>query len=263
MFNTSQCTIRSDDGAYLKYDVLVFALDPRSSTARALGGSSAGGIRAMFSPDPITAWKNLNSASAQASGQPDPDIQVARTAPIKNGTSKASMADGTLTINGTLYAYSNMVSLTPPNQLGLWNITLTILAAPSDKVSTDAPKLIAMLRSAHLHSQAIKQANQLGFQQLVANQRILDEQGAATSRSISGYGSGAAATYNSETENMMDASDRATAGFCNNLRNQEVITDSEGGHATVDNGLGDLLTNADPNEFSEVPLSDYQSGVDY
>ena len=156
-----------------------------------------------------------------------------------------------------------MVALTPPNQIGLWSITLTILAAPSDKVSTDAPKLIAMLRSAHLHTQAIAQSNQLGFQQLVANQRILDAQSAAISRSISRSESGAAATYNSETANMMDSSDRATAGFCNNLLNQEVITDSEGEHGTVDNGLGDLLTNADPNEFSEVPLSDYQPGVDY
>lgn len=263
IFNTSQCVLKSDDGAYLKYDVDVFALDPRSSVARSLGGSSGGAIRAMFNPDPITAWKNLNSAGAQASGQPDPDIQVAQTAPIKGGGTKASQSIGTLTINDTEYVYSNMVGLTPPNPIGIWSITLTILAAPSDKVSIDGPKLLAMLRSAHLHNQAIARGNQLGFQQLVANQRILDEQSAAISRSVASSESSAAGTYNSETENMMDSSDRATAGFCNNLRNQEVITDSEGEHGNVDNGLGDLLTNADPNEFSEVPLSGYQSGVDY
>ena len=262
-FNTSECVIRSDDGAFLQYDFLVFAMDPRSGVARSLGQSSAGGVRAMYSPDPITAWKSLNSARAQAAGKPDPDIHVAATAPMNRGSTRASASNGTFTLDGMHYVYSNMVGLTPPNQMGLWNVTVTILAAPADKVQTDAPKLVAMLRSAHLNKQAIAHANQLGYQQLVANQRILDAQSAAMSRSIANSEYSAAGTYNSETADMMDGSDRATAGFCNNLREEEVVTDSEGEHGTVSYGLGDLLTNADPNEFSEVPLSGYEQGVDY
>jgi hypothetical protein len=262
-FNTSQCVLKAGDGAFLQYDVLAFAIDPRSSVARSLGRAPSGAVAAMFNPDPITAWKDLNAAAAQASGQPEPNIQVAKSAPMNSGARKASASDGTFTLNGSEYVYSNMVGVTPPNQLGLWNVTVTILAAPAHKVSTDGPKLVAMLRSAHLNNQAIAQSNQFGFQQLAATQRVLNEQGAAISRSIGNSESSAAATYTSEGEDMTDSSDRATAGFCNNLRDEEVVTDSEGEHGTVSNGLGDLLANADPNEFSVVPLSGYQSGVDY
>jgi hypothetical protein len=262
-FNMSECVIQSNDGAFLKYDFVIVAVDPRSGLARSLGRSSAGGVRAMYNPDPITAWKNINSAGAQASGQPDPDIHVAASAPMHVEGTKASASEGTYTFNGIHYVYSNMVGLMAPNQMGMWNVTITILAAPADKVSTDAPKLVAMLRSAHFNKQAQARANRLGYQQLMANQRILEAQSAAQERAIFGSGSSAAATYNSETANMMDSTDRSTAGLCNLLRDQEVVTDSEGEHGTVSNGLGDLLTNADPNEFSEVPLSDYQQGVDY
>jgi hypothetical protein len=246
--NLSSCVLKADDGAYLKYDSNMFALDPRSSTARALGRSSGNVVQAMYNPDPITAWKNLLTASSQLSGQPDPDIHVAKSSPFNAKGMKASQSTGTLNLNGTEYSYTNIVGLTPPDQSGSWNITMTILAAPSDKLSADFPKLIAMLHSAHLDQKAAARANQIGMQQIAINERMNNE--------IVG-------TYMAESQYMQDSSDRSAAAFDNNLLNQEVITDSEGYHATVGYDVGDMLTHADPNEFSEVPTSDYEPGVDY
>jgi hypothetical protein len=55
-----------------------------------------------------------------------------------------------------------------------------------------------------------------------------------------------------------------TAGFCDFLREQTVIRDTEtGSHVRNSDSTAQMLINSMPNRFEAVPLSQYIKGIDF
>jgi hypothetical protein len=131
---------------------------------------------------------------------------------------------------------------TSPQAAGTWQMTVFQVFGPQQVMTQENATVTAMFSS---YSRDSNRVNGM------VNAQI--QQGIAQTNAFVG-----------QVNNMMDASDRMTAGMSNILRDQTVLVDTQtGGHATTSDALAGALIDANPNRFQAVPTSQYIRGIDY
>jgi len=129
--------------------------------------------------------------------------------------------------------------LTPPAPQGEWFLSyLMLAAAPEPEADKIRPTIVAILNSLQLN------------QQVLAAERQEQQQ-----------------WFDSFTKTMQqreDAMDREVAAFDRVIRGTSVVADANTGrHYDTPYDLENILLNANPDRFREVPVAEYIKGVDY
>jgi len=240
-------TARGPNGEKLRFGVVIPVIDPsvpQASVLMAGGGAPGNFIAVPYSADAATLFTQGSEQIAQKLRMPAPTISIQSTRDLPLESGKNFMVYGQVDAHDGRGAQAMVAQLivTPPQALGVYQVTVFEITAPPQVMVNEAATIAAIYPHYNRDTQfVIAMVNTQTQQNQMYVQQFLDGM-----------------------ERRQDSSDKMTASMSNILLGQTVIRNTQTGeHATVSDRRADWLTRHNPYLFEVVPESDYIKGIDY
>jgi hypothetical protein len=262
-----QGVIDGPHGSKLLTNIIYNMVDPRSPNARYNPQST----RAPWGTDLAQAWLAALPGRSRELGLPLLTVKIAseKTLPPEQGW-YTTLLEGIVDRNDGLGPRELRAKLTASNVgNGTWTLYENSIQIPQDYAQELMPTARAMYDSYRIDNQVIGQYVQGSLQQ--QQQRFADQQAryraqqASNDAQHASYWSqqAANAAQHNAYDTQQDTNSRQSQQFSNYLLDQTVVSDDRGRHGTVSNAAASALIQAFPNEFQEVPSSQYLQNIDY
>ena len=199
---------------------------------------------AVRTDDPAKSFISIKHQAAQMQHLPLQSIRILSETPLD-----PRQPGGAIHLVGELDAHDGMglMSMTA-------NIRMMVLSKSSWSMliyQTNVPQALAESERATML--AISKSYKV-------NSQVVNAEDAAFVASIHAT----AAANKKRTEAARDDSARGAQGFCNYIRDEAVIEDTQtGAHATGGYDITDQIVKSNPDRFQYVPISNYLKGIDY
>jgi len=244
------------DGSEVDQEVSVNFVDPRSSLRM------PGYAVASYTTKPAEALADATQYLVQR-GAPDPQLHIEHETrqTAQPGGGSAAELTGTLTLRGGRPGRFDGVALVSPlGQYGGWFLSLKMISAPAETYGRELPTLLAIFNSYHVNqgqrTEQVRENVAAGWRQ---TQAILQANAQVQQRNTAVFNASMASA-----RNVQDSIDRSTSGFVHYLNDTTVLQHIPSGNTgTANRNFATGLVHADPQHFREVPVSEYQKGVDY
>ncbi len=218
------------------------------------------GIVLPLPSSPADAYVAASKRLAELQQQPDPQttIEQQRSLP-PNGRFQFAQMSGSTTVKGTRVHFVGTAGWAPLQTGGVWMLEVKMVSAPVARFNRMFPTLLAIFNSYRI-DQGVRE-QQVG-QTIRENNALIARGQAIASATIARN----TAVFNASMDHaraVQDSIDRSTAGFTHYLNDTTVVQSSGGSRGTVDQGFAESMVRNDPQNFREVPVSEYRKGVDY
>lgn len=257
VFGEGAFAANGPDGSEVDQEVSLNFADPRSSLAGTPGWAAV-----PYTAEPAQAMAAASRYVAQRGG-PDAQLHIERetrvSVPPEMGT--AAELIGTETLHGGRPGRFDGVALVSPlGQYGGWSLSVKMISGPLETYQHELPTLLAIFGSYHVNQgrrgEQVHENIAAGWRQ---TQAILQANAEVQQRNSAVFNASMA-----NARNVQDSIDRSTAGFVHYLNDTSVLQHIPSGETgAVSQNFATGLIRADPQHFREVPVSEYQKGVDY
>ena len=223
------------------------------------------GLLIAYMDDPAEAWVAARKLGAEQQHLADPQIKLEAKAPLQLAPGPVPMTGalihGTEVTDGKPMVFLGTVIASRPSREGSWTLTMNLVHAPADRADIDLPILWAMMTSVRLDTAKLSAASMVMSQAMFEQtSKIMNDRYQANMTSMREKFEHSMA----QARNTQDAIDRAAAGTVNFALDRNVVQyNGDGSHGTMSSDWASVLTRADPQNFSIVPMSQYVKGVDY
>ena len=252
---TGGVTIRSNDGAALRMQGVIGAIDPRGNAMFRGGGIAV----AEYSPDVATAWKNARRAALAASGQPPEDLTVETSVALPtSGGKNGAVVDGYAMRAGRHLAYEAIVTVSPPaGSSASWTLVFSVVWSPVERFAEDAPSLLAMEYSYSADMQRANQIQDAAVGAILARSAKETQAGLDSNAAFRERQARNSALALQQSAEAQDYISREGASVVHQLKGEQQVSygSANASHHTVS-------LQASGN-FVPVPISQYIKGVDY
>ncbi|MBC5801189.1 MAG: hypothetical protein GIX03_05850 [Candidatus Eremiobacteraeota bacterium] len=245
------------DGSEVDQEVSLNFADPRSSLAGTPGWPAL-----PYTAEPAQALSAATRYVVQRGG-PDSHLHIERETRVSvpPGMGTAAELIGTETLRGGRPGRFDGVALVSPlGQYGGWSLSVKMISAPAETFQRELPTLLAIFESYHVNQERrgeqVHENIAAGWRQ---TQAILQANAEVQQRNSAVFNASMA-----NARNVQDSIDRSTAGFVHYLNDTTVLQHVPNGETgTVNQNFATGLIRADPRNFREVPVSEYQKGIHY
>jgi hypothetical protein len=218
------------------------------------------GIVLATPSDPVQAYVSAIKRIAELQHQADPEMKIEQSRLLPaNGRFHVAQLVGENTVKGTRVHFVGTAGWAPLRASGTWMLDVKMVSAPVARFNQAFPVLAAIFRSYHI-DQDVRE-HQVG-ETIAENNALIARGQQITSDTIARN----TAVFNasmSHARAVQDSIDRSTAGFTHYLNDTTVLQSSSGARGTVDQDFASSIVRNDPQNFREVPVSEYRKGTDY
>ncbi len=218
------------------------------------------GIVLALPPDPVQAYVSANRRLAELQHQPDPETKIEQSHPMAAAPNQhASLLSGTSIVKGTRVRFLGSADFVQLHAPGAWMLSIKMVSAPDAQFKKVFPTLSAIFSSYKIDQNVRQQ--QVG--ETIRQNNELIARGREISQATIARNTAVFNASMSHAREVQDGIDRSTAGFSHYLNDTTVVQSSSGARGTVDQGFAQSMVRNDPQNFREVPVSEYRKGVDY
>ena len=167
---------------------------------------------------------------------------------------------GTDSNGGVKTRFNALLTLSPRNPQGGWLLQLRMMVAPEASYYEDLPTLSAISASYRYNNEAMmQQTNAWIAENARQTKEILASRQQAGLAQIKATGQHAM----ENARRVQEGIDKSAAGFIHYINDTNVVEYiPNGAHGTASSHLTQMLIQADPQNFREVPVSEYCVGSD-